>query len=357
MPYRIPCKVLFYQSPILICIHELLFFSMRPYLYIFSRMYTPLLLFISSLVVGIAGYVLLENYSFQDALYMTVITLSTVGFGEVQPLSSVGRIFTIFLILFNISIFTYFLTVVSRFIFDGEFIESYKAIKMKEALKAVHNHVIICGFGRNGREAASLLYKNAIPFVVIEQIQERLDGSPIPTEHFLIADATRDETLLEAGIQRARAMICALPSDADNVFVVLTGRELNQKITIISRASDYTSVRKLKIAGATNVIMPDSIGGAHMAMLTLIPDVKEFLDLLSTRMNDSFQIAELTIRRSIDLQSLDSWYKTGATVLGIKTLADDYVFNPQPQMLLHAGDRLILMGSKEQIQKVNTIIS
>ncbi len=330
---------------------------MRSYLYVISKIYIPLLLFIGSLLSGVVGYVWIAGYSWLDALYMTAITVSTVGFMEVHPLSEAGRIFTIFLILFNISIFTYFITVISRFVFDGEFISSYKAFKMKESLKEIENHVIICGFGRNGREASSVLHKNNIPFVVVETNADKFENADFPVDHRLVADATKDETLIEAGIERARSLICAMPNDADNVFVVLTARELNRKFTIISRASDYTSVRKLKIAGANNVIMPDTIGGAHMAMLTLMPDVKEFIDLMSTQMSDGFQIAELTVSKGSSLAVLDAWRTTGATVLGIKTLADEYVLNPQPSMHLHTGDRLILMGSREQIRKVNGMIA
>lgn len=329
---------------------------MRSYLYVIRKVYIPLLLFIGSIVFGTVGYVVLADFPWLDALYMTAITVSTVGFMEVHPLSDAARVFTIFLILFNISIFTYFITIISRFVFDGEFIESYKAFRMKEVLKEVHNHVIICGFGRNGREAASVLHKNNIPFAVVETNKDKLDSADFPVPYRLIADATKDETLIEAGIANAISLICAMPNDADNVFVVLTARELNRHITIISRASEYTSVRKLKIAGANNVIMPDSIGGAHMAMLTLLPDVKEFIDLISTQISDGFQIAELTVHRSIDLRTLDTWHKTGATVLGIKTLANDYVMNPQPNMRLEVGERLILMGSLEQIKQVNAMI-
>ena len=220
----------------------------------------------------------------------------------------------------------------------------------------MRDHVIVCGFGRNGREATAVLQKNNVPVVVIELQAAKFEDTDCAVEYRLIADATRDETLLEAGIERARALVCAMPSDADNVFVVLTARELNRHITIISRASDYTSVRKLKTAGANNVIMPDSIGGAHMAMLTLIPDVKEFIDLMSTQVGDGFQIVELLVRRSVDLRTLDAWHRTGATVLGIKTLANDYVLNPQPNMHLQTGERLIIMGSQEQIRQVNELV-
>ncbi|MDJ1500531.1 potassium channel family protein [Xanthocytophaga agilis] len=326
---------------------------MRSYLYVISKIYIPLLLFAGSILSGVVGYVVIENYSWLDALYMTSITVSTVGFTEVHPLSSTGRVFTIFLILFNISIFTYFITVVSRFVFDGEFIQSYKAFKMKEALNEIRDHVIVCGFGRNGREAASVLYRNKIPFVVVEMNADKFENADFPLTHRMIADATKDEILLEAGIDRARSLICAMPNDADNVFVVLTARDLNRKITIISRASDYTSVRKLKIAGANNVIMPDTIGGAHMAMLTLMPDVKEFIDLLSTQMSDNFQIAELIVDKNVSLVDLDAWRTTGATVLGVKTIAGDYILNPAPAVQLHTGDRLILMGALEQIRDVS----
>lgn len=257
-----------------------------------------------TILIGTAGYIIIENLSFLEALYMTVITISTVGFAEVKPLSEAGRIFTIILILLNLGLFTYFVTLLSRFFSDGEFSKLYKQIKMENSINHLQQHVIICGFGRNGKESAQILFNNKIPFVVLEQKNEKETDLGFEVDHFLKGDATKDGALLEAGIKNARALITSLPVDADNLFVVLTAKQLNPNIQVISRASQDSSVNKLKIAGADNVIMPDKIGGAHMATLVMLPDVMEMLSIMSTQSNDHFRIAEIKANKTITLGEL-----------------------------------------------------
>ena len=174
--------------------------------------------------------------------------------------------------------------------------------------------------------------------------------------YFLKGDATKDETLLEAGIKNARAIITTLPLDADNLFVVLTAKQLNPNITIISRASKDSSITKLKIAGANNVIMPDKIGGAHMATLVMLPDVVELLSIMSTKNSSSFKVAELKASKSILLDDLDLWHKTNCTILGIKNEANDYTINPPGSYNINPGERLIVMGSNEQIESAKKLI-
>jgi voltage-gated potassium channel len=236
-----------------------------------------LLLFLAAIFFGTAGYMLIENYHFLEALYMTVITVGSVGFNEVHPLSNAGRIFTIILIVLNVGLFTYFVSLLTRYFFDLDFIKQYKKIKMENSIHHLKDHVIICGFGRNGKESAQILHDNKISFVVIEEKNELPADLNFKVPYFIKGDATKDEVMMEAGIKNARAVITTLPVDPDNLFVVLTARQLNPDIKLISRASQDTSVNKLKIAGANNVIMPDKIGGAHMATLVMLPDVVEML--------------------------------------------------------------------------------
>ena len=257
----------------------------------FIKIYISIFAFILILVSGTLGYMLIEHYSLLDSLYMTVVTLSTVGYREVQPLTENGKVFTIFLIVVNLSTFTYFITQLSSYFLDGEFSDAYKFYNMKNSISELEGHIIICGFGRNGREAAKIFSNSNRNFVVVEKTESRKDDLPFEVKFYLADDATRDETLLQAGIEKASALITTLPTDADNLYVVLTARELNSKIKIISRASNDSSVKKLKTAGANNVIMPDKIGGAHMATLVLSPDVKEFVDLMATQSNAHFNIA------------------------------------------------------------------
>jgi voltage-gated potassium channel len=318
----------------------------------FIKVYVSLAVFVLILLSGTIGYVAIEHYTVIEAVYMTVITISTVGFQEVRPLSSTGKIFTIVLILANLGTFTYFITQISSYFLDGEFSKTYKLYKMKNSMSELKGHIIICGFGRNGREAAKIFHNSNKKFVVIEKHATRKDDLPFEVDFLIQDDATRDETLTEAGIANASALLATLPQDSDNLFVVLTARELNQKIKIISRASNDTSVRKLKSAGANNVIMPDKIGGAHMATLVLSPDVNEFVDLMATQNNEHFSIEEIESGKTISLEELDCWKKTGATILGLKTSEGEYSLNPTPKVVVRPGNRLIVMGSKEQLLKV-----
>ena len=323
---------------------------------LFKGLFFALLLISILMLGGTLGYMIIENYYFLEALYMTVITVASVGFNEVRPLSDNGRIFTIFLILINLGLFTYFITWLSRYFFDLEFIKKYKIIQMENKIQHLNNHVIICGFGRNGKESAQVLYDNKIPFVVLEEKDELGAGLNFEVTHFIKGNATNDEVLLVAGIKNARALISTLPVDADNLFVVLSAKQLNPNITIISRASQDSSVNKLKIAGASNVIMPDKIGGAHMATLVMLPDVAEMLSILGTKNNNEFRVAELKAQKSISLIELDLWKKTNCTILGIKEDVNKYILNPPSTYILQAGERLIVMGSDEQIAEARKIV-
>ncbi len=324
---------------------------------IFSRLFLPVLMLLMTMLFGTAGYMIIEKFNFLEALNMTVTTIATVGFGEVRPLSESGRIFTIILILANLGLFTYFITLLTRFFSDGEFIKRYKQIKMENSIALLQKHVIICGFGRNGRECAQVLHNNGIPFVVLEEKNELEQGLDFTVTHFMKGDATKDEVLLEAGIKNARALITTLPVDADNLFVVLTAKQLNPALIVISRASQDSSVNKLKIAGANNVIMPDKIGGAHMATLLMRPDVVEMLSIMSTRSNEQFRIAELPANKNISLGELDLWSKTNCTVLGIKTSGNHYTINPDASCRINTGERLIVMGSDEQISRAKWLLA
>ena len=312
-----------------------------------------LLLFVVLLVAGTIGYMLLQHFTFIEALYMTTITLASVGFSETRPLDNTGRVFTICLILANLGILTYVVTKISRFLFDGEFIKLYKQLSMENKIATLENHVIVCGCGQNGSEAIKELQKSNLQFVAIDK-----SGPAYINElpYFILDDATQDEVLLRAGIKKAKAILITLPNDAENMFVVLTAKELNPNVTIISHASKDTSVKKIKAAGAHNVIMPDKLGGVHMASLVLFPDVKEFIDVMSTYQNNGIKITELVPTKSQTLQQLNSWQICGATILGIKQQNGEYIVNPLCEYYIELADRIIVMGNKEQINQLKKII-
>jgi voltage-gated potassium channel len=323
----------------------------------FSKLLRPIVLLLIAILFGVIGYMVTEGYSFLDALYMTVITVSTVGYEVIRPLSYAGKIFTIVLILVNIGLFTYFITLITRYLLDGEFIKRYKQMKMENNISHLKNHVIICGFGRNGKESAQILKNNNLPFVVIESTEDLQNDKNQKLDHFVKGNATKDEVLIEAGIKHAKAIITTLPVDADNLFLVLSARQLNPAVKIISRASVDSSVHKLKIAGADNVIMPDKIGGAHMATLVLQPDVTEILSIMSTTSNPSFRIVELPVGKTMLLSELDLWKRTHCTIIGLKNTGRHYSINPSPDHSLSIGDSIIVMGSEEQIKQARALVS
>lgn len=319
-----------------------------------------LLLIIIPIAIGVLGYMSIEELRFLDALYMTVITIATVGYGEVQPLTDPGRIFTIFLIITNLGIFAYAISLITSILIQGDFFETYKIRKMKNEIANLNNHVIVCGFGRNGKEAAGILRKKRIPFVVIEARKDVLENDETITYH-LTGDATKDETLLEAGILKARGLITTLPDDANNVYVSLTARELNQHMIIVSRASADSSVKKLKRAGANNVIMPDKIGGVHMASLIVQPDVKEFIDLISGQGEDIMvqEFAVSIIINSIGgntLLDFDLRKKTGVNPIGVRYTDGTYEINPSMDKTLTSGDKILLLATPHQLSEFMKLV-
>lgn len=320
-----------------------------------SKLMLPASLFIFVLLFGMIGFHFIEDYTFLESLYITVITISTVGYGEVRPLSDEGRVFTIILILLNLGIFSYLITLFSKYITDGDYIKNYKLLKMEKRINHLKDHVIICGFGRNGKQTAEIFDNNHIPYVLIEKSTQDASNK---SQHgyYICGDATNDETLMEAGIKKAKYIVSTLPADTDNLFVVLTARQLNPDIKIISRATNDTSVSKLKVAGANNVIMPDKIGGAHMASLVMIPDVVEVISLLSTRNNTDFKVVEINLVNNFVLGEKDLWKTSGVTVLAIKKNNADYVLNPEFNSIAYAGESMIIMGSEAQINKAKKII-
>jgi len=316
------------------------------------------MLLASLVTIGVFGYMLLSGYSFVDALYMTVITISTVGFSEVQPLSDGEKIFTIFLITTSIVIFGYTVSAFTEYIVSGQLFKQLKLKKVQKTIENLHDHTIICGFGRNGKQAMLKLKSYNEQFVIIEKDEHTIGA--IEGKGFLCihGDATMDETLIRAGIKNAKNLITALPSDANNLFVVLSASQLNSECTIISRASDESSYNKLKIAGAANVIMPDKLGGDHMASLVVTPDVIDFVDRLTIAGETTTNLKEIDVNDLPEkyvhktILDLDLRKKTGCTVIGYKTAEKEYVINPEASTVLLEGSSLIVLGRPEQINKL-----
>lgn len=327
-----------------------------------NKIYLAVTLLIVTLAVGIFGYRWIADYSWVDALYMTVITITTVGFGEVMPLTPEAKIFTIILILLSVVIVGFAISVISEYIISRS---SYKDLihrKVQQEIDKMENHIIVCGYGRNGQEAVQKLMAYNKQFVVIEMdanIVERFEADK--NIHFVNGNANEDEVLEKAGITEASALICALPEDADNLFIVLSARQLNSELKIISRATAETSQKKLKLAGADNVIMPDRIGGDHMASLVVVPDLIEFLDNLSVvGEEDSINVEEISFDqvcldgREATIKEIDLRYKTGCTIIGYRSPSGKYIVNPEADMRLEKDSKLIVIGRPEQIKKLHT---
>lgn len=325
------------------------------------RIYRAAILFLGAIIIGVFGYTYLFDFSFIDGLYMTIITITTVGFSEVNPLDTGGKIFTMFLILTSISIYGYVVTVVSEFLSNSTLMEELKKNKMLKKIGKLEGHTIVCGYGRNGRQAVAKLNNFKKSCVVIEKNPELL--KEIEEEGFLFVegDAADDDSLLEAGIGQAASLISALPSDADNLYVVLSARQLNSRMNIVSRANNESSQKKLKIAGADNVIMPDKLGGDHMASLLVTPDLVEFVNRISLDGESNANLEEIAVEdlpkkyMLKSIRELDLRRTTGCSVIGFITGGGEYIINPSSDMILEPKSNLIVLGRPDQITKIKDL--
>lgn len=337
---------------------------MFPQFKYFKELYYAFIVLTVVLFSGTFGYILIEGYTWMDAFYMTVITVSTVGFSEVVPLSVEGRLFTSFLIIGTFGTFAYTLSNVAKYIISGKYRIYYKNYRVMNELERLSNHVIVCGYGRNGKQAIKTLKAHNQKFAVIEREGEILNAIRESMEDLLIieGDATDDSVLIKAGVTRAKAIITTLPKDADNLFVVLSSRELNRELNIISRASDDRSEHKLKIAGANNVILPDNVGGSHMATLVLTPDLMEFLDHISLMGKDDSTLVEVRFKNlpsdfeHKSIIEIEKRYKTGARIIGYKTPENEIIVNPAPDTELVPKSKLFVLGNPDQIRRLKAAL-
>ena len=326
-----------------------------------SKFYKAIFFLLSILTIGVVGYMILSDFGFIDALYMTVITISTVGFRELHPMNTEEKVFTIFLILTSLSLFGYAVSSFTEALANGEFFKQLKRKKVQQKIDKLKQHTIVCGYGRNGIQAINKLRNYQQKLVVIEKDTALIGLLEKDNILYIEGDATTDEVLLKAGIENASNLITALPSDADNLFVVLTASQLSKDCKIISRASNESSYSKLKIAGASNVIMPDKLGGAHMASLVVTPDVIEFVDRLTIEGETTANLEEVAVNDLPEkyvgktILDLDLRKKTGCSVIGFKASNGDYVINPEASTKLLKDARLIVLGKPEQIVKLRKL--
>jgi voltage-gated potassium channel len=312
--------------------------------------------------IGVTGYMLIEKYSLLDAAYMTVITIATVGFKEVHELSTEGRIFTIFLIIFSFGIFAYSISTITSYLVEGRLDSLIKGGRKIVELQKMKDHIIIVGFGRNGQQTAHDLLLLGRSVVVIEKNHELVLSNQNGKLTFIEGDATEDEVLEKAGIRRAEALISTLPVDADNLYVVLTAHSLYPQLLIISRASHESSDKKLKTAGASHVVMPEKVGGTYMAGLVAKPDLSEFFQRLSFEGTEGVNLVEVVCSelpyefQGRTIHDMSIRRLTGANIVGFRTPDGQYIINPGGDTVMIPHAKLFVLGTPDQILKVKEII-
>lgn len=322
-----------------------------------------LLTIVGVLCTGIAGYMIIEGWDLLDSAYMTVITLAGVGYGETRPLETPGRIFTLLLIIAGVVSFGNVISQVAGAVGEGYFQEVIEIRRRTTMLTQLTDHYIICGFGRIGAQVCRDFAEDQVPFVVIEQSEELCEQAEESGYLALAGDASSDQLLQGAGIERAKGIICALPSDAENLYIVLSAKLLNPQIFTIARASSQEGAQKLTRVGADRVVSPYITGAKRMAALALRPQVVDFTEMALVGRNNTFYIEELVLEQNTgctyigkSLKEIDIRVKSGALVLAIRRLSGDLFGSPTADTRLEEGDLLIGMGTKEQLQLLTNLL-
>ncbi len=328
------------------------------------RLQLSIVLIFGLVASGAGGYVLVEGWDLFDGLYMTIITLAGVGYGETRPLSFNGRVFTIFLIIGGVFTLANLINQVALALAEGYFETTIQLRRRMKQLEKLNNHYIVCGYGRIGRQICRDFITNQLPFVVIEQDTDTYETAEQDQVLVLQGDASSDQLLQEAGISRARCLICALPSDAENLYLVLSAKTLNPQILTIARANTEEGIAKLTRVGADRVVSPYLTGARRMAALALRPQVVDFIETAFSGEGTSYFIEELLLDQRADspaigktLKELDIRSKTGGLILAIRRASGVLLGSPSPNVDIEPGDLLICMGTSEQLQKVGLLLA
>ena len=308
--------------------------------------------------LGTCGYMLLEHWPFIDALYMTVITLSTVGFGEVMPLSPEGKLFTTGLIVAGVAAVAYLFSAISQQVVSGELHGTLRRRFMQRTIDSLNGHFIVCGFGQVGAQVVASLKQRGKDCVVIEVHADLLEGSEVP---FINGNAEDDSMLKEAGIARAAGLVAATGDDASNLFITVSAHTLNKNLAIVARANHSTSEAKLRYGGATHVISPHMLGGQRIATQLLSPSVTDFLDVVMHSGDLELCLEEFTLTPDCDLHGKtvaegQVRQKTGTNILAIRRCdGGNVVTNPPSELRFAPGDILIALGTREQLKALSSL--
>lgn len=326
------------------------------------RRYLLLLLVPVGLIAfGTFGYTIVDpRYTFLDSLYMTVMTVTTVGFGEVHPLTTQGRVFTIVLMLGGIFTLFYAAGELIRAIVSGEVRTALGRYRMEQSLAQLNYHIIVCGFGRMGRLVCREFDAKGIPFVVVESNADLLADFSSKNGIAMPGDATADEVLRRAGVDRARALVAVVGSDADNLYITMSARLLNDRLFIVSRSADEASEEKLRRAGANRVVSPYAIGGSRVANAVLRPTVVDFIELATRSEHLALQIEETLITPKsklvgTTLKESQLRQEFGIIIVAIKKTTGSMVFNPPSDAQIEAGDILITLGHRQQLDQLEAL--
>ncbi len=310
---------------------------------------------------GTCGYYFVEKMPLFEAFYMTMITISTVGYAEILPLSPAGRVLTIIIIILGITVGAYTIGLLVKAFIEGELLKMFGRIKVQKQISELKDHFIVCGFGRIGRIISNELAADDIDFVVIEQDPAIVEKIESKNYLFLEMDATSEEALLKAGIMKANGIVTALASDADNVFITLTAKGLQPDIYILARASHENNEDKLSRAGASRVVSPHLIGGKRMAQVLKRPTVVDFIDIATMGSSLGLMMEEATVGEGSGLTGknlVDSNLRKnfGVIIVAIKKMAGNMIFNPMPSETLEAGDVIVVIGKKEDLKRMNAVM-
>ena len=310
---------------------------------------------------GTSGYYIFENMPLFDAFYMTIITISTVGFSEIRPLTLLGRSITVIIIVLGISAGTYTIGIIVRWFVEGELQKFFGRLRVQKQISELKDHLIICGYGRIGRTICSELQADNIDFVVIDQDLSALTEMEKEKYLFLEMDATSEEALKTAGIMRARGLVTAVNSDANNVFITLTAKGLRPDIFVLARASEEKNEEKLIKAGATRVVSPYMIGAKRMAQVLKRPTVVDFIDIamMGSHLGLIMEEAKLSTKSNLIGKNLiDSYLRRdyGVIIVAKKKMSGEMIFNPMPSETLEAGDVIVVIGKKEDLKRMSEVL-
>ncbi len=313
-------------------------------------------------VIGIVGFVAIEGYSVFDAFYMTLITITTVGYEEVHRLSQWGRVFNSFLILFGVSVMFFSVGAITQSIIELELKNHFGKRRARKMIDRMENHFIVCGYGRVGRNASMELLREGVPFVVVDKNEDRIENVIKAGMIGFLADSTRDETLRAAGIARAKGLVSALGTDADNLFVILSSKSLNPHLQVVTRASEEEAEIKLKRAGADTVFAPFTMAGHRLAQALLRPHVSTFLDSATMGLGIDVSIEQVQVAvgarvASKSLLDMKLPRDVGVIVLAIRKPGGEMIFNPPAETEVSAGDYLIAMGGTPELRKLEQLLT